>query len=80
MPDVRVETFGSLEMVRLRKEQNRIYYWDDGTSFRIDGVTHLHVKKADRGDSHRLRDINGKLWYIRPGWLAIEINAEGWTL
>ena len=73
--------FGSLEMVELNTEHERIYIYPGGEELRIGEITHLHIKKGPQGDSHILRDALGDMWYVRPGWLAIRFTElEGCTL
>ncbi len=76
------ETFGSLEMTKLRKEHTRTYIYAADREFTVKDVTHLHVtKKPGEGDSHRLRDTKGDMWYVASGWIAIKFEGlEGWTL
>lgn len=76
-----LERFGSLDMTKLRTEHSRTYIYADGGELHIENVTHLHVKRSDEGHSHRLRDANGDMWYVAPGWVAIKFpGLQAWTL
>lgn len=71
------DTYGSLEMVKLKAEKTRTYIFAEGEST-FENVTHLAVSK--RG-THRLRTHDGKFHIVRCGWLAISLDLpEGWTL
>ena len=80
--------FGRVEMTELNEPNTRTYVYaptdgfPDGVRLRFHDVTHISVKKSDRGDSHRLRTKAGDFVYVAPGWLAIELGEleKGWSL
>lgn len=79
--EVSTEQFGSLGMIKLRAEHTRTYVYPNEVRYTVVGVTHLHVSRRPGGDSHRLRDADGNMYYVTPGWIAIEFpGLDGWTL
>lgn len=58
-------------------ERSRTYHFPDGKTKTIHNVTHFLARPSG---SHRLKTGLGQLWIIPTGWLAIEIDADDWTL
>lgn len=58
-------------------ERSRTYHFPDGKTKTIHSVTHLLARPSG---SHRLKTQSGRLWIIPAGWLAVEIDADDWTL
>ena len=58
-------------------ERSRTYRFPDGETVTINSVTHF--LERDSG-THRLKTASGRLWIVPKGWLAIEIDADGWSL
>lgn len=61
-------------------EKRRVYWLAGGRLKQIEEPVKLHVAKSG---SHRLEDVAGKLHYIAPGFLAIDITLKsghsGWS-
>jgi hypothetical protein len=57
-------------------ERSRTYIYADGTTFRVDNVTHV---KVSAGGNHRLKTAGGHLHIVVPGWRAITIDADDWS-
>ena len=67
----------SLELKELEAEQNRVYYYKDGSKFEIKDVTHF----LDSNTTHRLKTKDGHLWIImKANVIAIELIAGSFTL
>ncbi len=83
MPEKSPKTIfhGNIEMTAFEfPEEWRMYHYPDGSSLKIENVSHLHVKKSGAGHSHRLLTKYGISWYVPSGWIGISSDHEGWTL
>lgn len=58
-------------------ERKRIYHYPSGETIEVKNVTHLLIRPSG---THRLMTANGRKWIITPGWLAIELDMDEWTL
>jgi hypothetical protein len=68
-----MESFTELNPV----ERSRTYHFDDGITFRVDGVKRLLVRPSG---THRLETTDGRKFVVPVGWLAIELDVDAWTL
>ena len=57
-------------------EKSRTYTFPDGI-VRIEGVSKLCVR--DSG-SHRIETADGKKYIVAAGWIAIQVEADAWSL
>lgn len=57
-------------------ERSRTYHFPDGGKVTLKNVTHLLVRP--RG-THRLI-ADGVKWVVMPGFVAIELDVDEWTL
>lgn len=57
-------------------EKVRIYHFPE-LSITIENVTRLCVRPSG---NHRVESADGWKYIVAPGWYAIEINADKWTL
>ncbi len=66
------------EMVELNPpEQTRTYHYANGVTFVVKDVTHFASRSSG---THRLKTKDGHLWAIPAGFLAVEIEADRWTV
>lgn len=66
------------ELVKLdHVERLRRYLYGDGRKIELVNVTHLLVRPSG---THRLQTADGRKWIVNPGWLAIELEMDEWTL
>lgn len=69
---------GALVMTEINPpERKRVYYFPGGEKVELADVTHFHARPSG---THRLRTKDGRLWIVPTGWLAVEVDADGWTL
>lgn len=67
-----------LKLVKLTyPERKRTYHFPGGEKVTLEDVTHLLVRPSG---THRLMTSDGRKWIVPVGWLAIEIDADEWTL
>lgn len=67
-----------MEMQELKPaERSRLYTFQGGERVRLENVTHFVARESG---THRLKTQDGKLHIVPPGWLHVEIDADGWTL
>ena len=58
-------------------ERKRVYHFPGGGKLELTDVTHLLVRPSG---SHRLATADGRKWIVQPGWVAIELDVDDWTL
>lgn len=58
-------------------EQRRIYHYPEGTRLVVEGVAGAGVCPSGL---ERLQTMDGVRFLVKPGWLALEIHADGWTV
>ena len=58
-------------------EKTRTYLFPKGEKIEIQNVTEFGYRPSG---SHRLKTTDGKLYIVNPGWLAIELICEEFTL
>ncbi len=58
-------------------ERSRTYHFPDGKTLTLKDVTHLLVRPSG---THRLMTKDGRKWIVPPGWLAVELDVDDWTL
>lgn len=58
-------------------ERKRTYHFPSGERIELKDVTHLLIRPSG---THRLMTADGHKWIIPPGWLAIELDMDEWTL
>lgn len=58
-------------------ETRRVYLFPGGTAIKVDNVTRICVRPSG---GHRLETSDGRKFIIAPGWLAIEVVADRWSL
>ncbi len=74
--DPSVENFQELSIA---DEMYRIYTYEDGSTFTIQNVVTLAIRKTSEGGvTHRVIDNNGVCHYPRSDWVGISWhNREG---
>ena len=58
-------------------EKVRTYIFPKGEKVEVKNVTEFGARPSG---SHRLKTSDGKLYIVNPGWLAIELVCEEFTL
>lgn len=58
-------------------ERKRTYHFADGRILAIENVSAICVRPSG---SHRLETVEGQKWIVAPGWVAIELDIDKWTL
>lgn len=66
-----------LEFETVSKETSRVYHFPDRSTFAVFHVCKINVRP---NGTHRLETTSGAKYIIRAGWVAIEIEAEFWSL
>lgn len=64
------------EFKTIEGERSRTYIYADGSTLKFTNVVAL---AAPPGRSHRLITAEGKKYIVVPGFLAIEVDADGWS-
>ena len=54
-----------------------MYHYAGGHTITLKNVTGLCVRPSG---THRLETADGRKWIVPPGWLAIELDMDAWTL
>lgn len=57
-------------------EKKRTYIFPSG-KVELLNVTAICVRPSG---THRLETQDGRKWIVNPGWLAIELDVQDWTL
>lgn len=57
-------------------EQERTYYYADGSSFTLKGVESINVSASG---THRINTTDGGKHIVAPGWQRISFVADNWT-
>jgi hypothetical protein len=65
------------ELTKLAPPEKRRRYIFPVGEVVIDNVTALCVRPSG---THRLETADGKKFIVNPGWLAVELDVESWTL
>ncbi len=66
------------ELIKLDvPERSRIYHFGDHKTIELKDVTHFLCRPSG---THRLMTADGRKWIISPGWHAIELDVDTWTL
>lgn len=61
----------------ISSEEFRVYTYGDGTKFRVDAPSTLHVIVDDKGStSHRVIDVDGVTHRPERGWVGISWCAR----
>lgn len=82
MVDDRKEVLCPLDMERhdISIEQWREYVWPNAGSteivYRIEAPETLFIRTTERGDSHRVVDVNGVVHYIPAGWQVMRWKVK----
>ncbi len=58
-------------------EKSRTYIYDNGFKFTVDKVARICVRSSG---SHRLETEDGRKFIVNPGWIAIEVAADKWSV
>lgn len=58
-------------------ERKRTYHYSDGSNFAVANVERIYVRPSG---THRLETSDGRKWIVVPGWVAIELDVDEWTL
>jgi hypothetical protein len=58
-------------------ERSRTYHYADGRTLAMKDVRALCVRPSG---THRLETADGRKWIVAPGWVAIELDVDDWTL
>lgn len=58
------------------KERSRVYTFAGGQTIRVDNVVSICIRPTN----HRLETRDGRKFIIPGKFLAIEIDADGWSL
>ena len=66
-----------IKFLEIKGERSRTYHFPGGDAVTFKDVIKLGVR--DSGN-HRLETGNGMKAIVRPGWLWLDIDAEGWSL
>lgn len=57
-------------------EQERTYYYPDGTSKTFTGIAYVGVTKSG---FHKLEADDGCKFIVAPGWRHISLRTDEWT-
>lgn len=57
--------------IDISSEEYRVYTYKDGSTFRIEAPSVLHVLNDDRGETHRVVDESGLTHRPARNWIAI---------
>lgn len=57
-------------------ERSRTYHFPGREQVTLTDVVALCVRPSG---THRLETADGRKWIVPSGWLAIELDMEGWT-
>lgn len=66
----------SLEFTKLDPPERRRVYHFPGGKVEIENVAAVCVRSSG---THRIETADGKKYIVNPGWLAIELDMDGWT-
>lgn len=66
------------EMPEFKKveEQSRQYFYPDGQTIYITGITEIAVSKSG---NHRITTRTNDKYIVTPGWRYIKFNAPRWS-
>ncbi len=57
-------------------EKRRVYHFPGGDTLALENVVALCVRPSG---NHRLETADGRRWIVAAGWLAVELEVEGWS-